>query len=74
MTSTGWAFVTTALGVALAALAVAINRGVASGHAAVAAVLLGPSDRQRLDPGVKRFTGTVGTMSEPQRSGAPRDA
>jgi signal transduction histidine kinase len=48
VTSTGWAFVTSAIGLALAPLVVLLNRGIATGHAALAALILGPSERQRL--------------------------
>jgi signal transduction histidine kinase len=55
VTSTGWAFVTTAIGLALAPLAVLVNRGVARGHAALVAVILGPSERQRLTARVQEL-------------------
>jgi signal transduction histidine kinase len=55
VTSTGWAFATTALGLLLAPLALLLNRGVASGHAALAARILGPSDSQRLQARVKEL-------------------
>jgi signal transduction histidine kinase len=58
VTSTGWALLTTALGLVLAPLALAINRGFASGHAAVAARILGPSERQRLNARVKELAST----------------
>jgi signal transduction histidine kinase len=48
VTSTGWAFLTTAIGLALAPLAILLNRGIATGHAALAGLILGPSERQRL--------------------------
>jgi signal transduction histidine kinase len=55
VTSTGWAFLTTAIGLVLAPLAVLLNRGLASGHAALAARILGPSERQRLNARVKEL-------------------
>jgi signal transduction histidine kinase len=58
VTSTGWALLTTALGLLLAPLALAINRGAAAGHAAVAASILGPSERQRLNARVKELAST----------------
>jgi signal transduction histidine kinase len=58
VTSTGWAFVTTALGLLLAPVALLLNRCVASAHAAVAARILGPSEAQRLDARVKELAST----------------
>jgi signal transduction histidine kinase len=58
VTSTGWAFVTTALGLALLPLALLLNRGVATAHAAVAARILGPSDEQRLKVRVTELAST----------------
>ncbi len=58
VTSTGLALITTALGLVLAPVAVAINRGAASAHAAVAASILGPSERQRLNARVKELAST----------------
>jgi len=58
VTSTGWALVTTALGLVLAPLAFALNRGAASGHAAVAAAILGPSESQRLHARVRELATT----------------
>jgi signal transduction histidine kinase len=58
VTSTGWAFVTTALGLALAPLVVLLNRGLARGHAAAAALILGPSERQRLSARVQELAST----------------
>jgi signal transduction histidine kinase len=55
VTSTGWAFVTTAIGLALAPLVVLLNRGLAAGHAAVAARILGPSERQQLSARVQEL-------------------
>jgi hypothetical protein len=43
VTSTGWAFVTTALGLVLLPFAVLLNRAAAAGHAGLAARMLGPS-------------------------------
>jgi Putative sensor len=42
VTSTGWAFVTTGIGLLLLPVAAVINRGVAAGHARLAVRLLGP--------------------------------
>ena len=68
VTSTGWAFVTTALGLVLAPLAFLLNRGLATGHAAVAARILGPSERQQLGARVKELAtsraGAVEAASE----------
>ena len=68
VTSTGWAFVTTALGLVLAPLAIVLNRGLATGHAAVAARILGPSERQQLGARVKELAtsraGAVEAASE----------
>jgi signal transduction histidine kinase len=58
VTSTGWAFVTTALGLLLAPLVVLLNRGIANGHAALAALILGPSERQRLSARVQELAST----------------
>jgi len=58
VTSTGWAFLTTAIGLLLTPVALLINRGVASGHAAVAARILGPSEAQRLNARVKELAST----------------
>lgn len=46
--STGLAFVNTAIGLALAPLALLLNRGLVAAHAALAARILGPSEDQRL--------------------------
>src|SRR5262249_48324521 len=68
VTSTGWAFVTTALGLALTPVAILLNRGIATGHAAVAARILGPSESQRLNARVKELAtsraGAVEAASE----------
>jgi signal transduction histidine kinase len=56
--SIGWAFVTTALGLLLAPLALAINHWLAAGHAALAARILGPSERQRLNARVRELAST----------------
>ncbi len=56
--SIGWAFVTTALGLLLAPLALAINHWLAAGHAALAARILGPSERQRLNARVRELART----------------
>ena len=45
VTSTGWAFVTTGLGVVLLPVAVLLNRAAAAGHAGLAARMLGRSRR-----------------------------
>jgi signal transduction histidine kinase len=58
VTSTGWAFLTTALGLALLPLLVLLNHGLSIGHAAVAARVLGPSERQRLTARVKELAST----------------
>jgi signal transduction histidine kinase len=58
VTSTGWAFVTTALGLVLAPLVVLLNRAVAAGHAALAAAILGPSERQQLSARVRELAST----------------
>jgi len=58
VTSTGWALLTTALGLVLVPVAVAINRGAAAGHAALAAAILGPSEHQRLNARVKELAST----------------
>jgi signal transduction histidine kinase len=51
--STGLAFLTTALGLALAPLAILLNRGIVRGHSAAAARILGPSERQQLQARVE---------------------
>jgi signal transduction histidine kinase len=56
--SVGWAFVTTALGLLLAPLALAINHWLAAGHAALTARILGPSERQRLNARVRELART----------------
>jgi len=58
VTSTKWAFVTTGVGLVLVPLALAINRGAAAGHAALAAAILGPSERQRLSVRVEELAST----------------
>jgi signal transduction histidine kinase len=58
VTSTGWALVTTALGLALAPLVLVFNHWLAAGHAAVAARILGPSERQRLNARVRELAST----------------
>jgi len=58
VTSTGWAFVTTAIGLALLPLALLINRGIAAAHSALAARVLGPSERQRLHARVHELAST----------------
>ena len=56
--STGKAFVTTAIGLALLPLVVLLNHGFAAGHAATAAAILGPSERQRLNARVRELAST----------------
>jgi signal transduction histidine kinase len=58
VTSTGWAFVTTAIGLVLLPVAMLLNRGVASAHAVLAAKVLGPSDEQRLKARVSELAST----------------
>ncbi|MGZ4341091.1 MAG: sensor histidine kinase [Solirubrobacteraceae bacterium] len=58
VTSTGWAFLTTAIGLVLAPLVVLLNHGFAAGHAATAAFILGPSERQRLNARVRELATT----------------
>lgn len=58
VTSTGEAFVTSAIGIALAPVAFLLNRGVATAHAAAAAYILGPSERQRLNARVRELATT----------------
>jgi signal transduction histidine kinase len=58
VTSTGLAFLTTAIGLVLLPLAVLLNRGLASGHAAFAAFILAPSERQRLNARVRELSST----------------
>jgi signal transduction histidine kinase len=58
VTSTGLAFLTTAIGLALLPLAVLLNRGLAGGHAAFAAFILAPSERQRLNARVRELSST----------------
>jgi Putative sensor len=48
VTSTGWAFVTTGIGLLLLPVAFLINRGVAAGHARLAVRLLGPRASARV--------------------------
>lgn len=56
--STGKAFVTTAIGLVLLPLVVLLNHGFAAGHAATAASILGPSERQRLNARVTELATT----------------
>jgi signal transduction histidine kinase len=58
VTSTGWAFVTTAIGLVLLPLAMLLNRGVATAHAALAAKVLGASEEQRLKARVRELAST----------------
>ena len=55
VTSTGWAFVTTALGIVLAPVALLLNHGLATAHGALAARVLGPSESQWLHARVKEL-------------------
>jgi signal transduction histidine kinase len=55
VTSTGWALVSTAIGLVLAPLALVLNHGVAKGHAALAGLILGPSESQRLNARVQEL-------------------
>ncbi|MBV9464804.1 MAG: sensor histidine kinase [Solirubrobacterales bacterium] len=64
VTSTGWAFLTTALGLALTPLALVINHGAAKGHAALAASILGPSERQRLNARVQELASSRADVVE----------
>lgn len=48
VTSTGWAFVTTGIGLVLLPVAVLLNRAAASGHASLAARFLGPRLQRRI--------------------------
>lgn len=48
VTSTGWAFVTTGIGLVLLPVAVMLNRAAAAGHAGLAARILGPSRSRQL--------------------------
>jgi len=48
VTSTGWAFVTTGIGLVLLPVAVMLNRAAAAGHAGLAARMLGPSRSRQL--------------------------
>jgi signal transduction histidine kinase len=56
--SPGKAFVTSAIGLVLLPLAVLLNHGVATAHAATAASILGPSERQRLNARVRELATT----------------
>jgi signal transduction histidine kinase len=58
VTSTGKAFVTSAIGLVLLPLVVLLNHGFAAGHAATAAFILGPSERQRLNARVRELATT----------------
>jgi signal transduction histidine kinase len=58
VTSTGRAFVTSALGLVLLPVALLINRGVTAGHSALAARILGASERQRLSARVEELAST----------------
>jgi signal transduction histidine kinase len=56
--STGKAFVTTVIGLALLPLVVLLNRGLSRGHAATAAFILAPSERQQLNARVRELATT----------------
>jgi signal transduction histidine kinase len=56
--STGKAFVTAAIGLALLPLVVLLNRGLSRGHAATAAFILAPSERQQLNARVRELATT----------------
>jgi signal transduction histidine kinase len=56
--SVGWAFVTTGIGLLVAPLSLTINHWLAAGHAALAARILGPSERQRLNARVRELAST----------------
>jgi signal transduction histidine kinase len=58
VTSVGWALLTTAIGLVLAPLALALNHGLATGHAKLAAAALGPSEHQRLNARVTELATT----------------
>ena len=58
VTSTGKAFVTSAIGLVLLPLVVLLNHGFAAGHAATAAFILGPSERQQLNARVRELATT----------------
>ncbi len=58
VTSFGWALLTMALGLVTLPLALLLNRGIAAGHARVAASVLGPSERQRLNARVRELAST----------------
>jgi signal transduction histidine kinase len=76
VTSTGWAFVTTAIGLALAPLALLLNHGVAKVHAAAAAEILGPTERQELRARVRELASTrsdVVTAADDQLKRIERD-
>ncbi len=56
VTSTGWAFVNTAIGLLLAPLVLLLNHGLAKGHAALASQVLGPSESQLLNARVQELS------------------
>jgi signal transduction histidine kinase len=58
VTSTGEALVTMAIGLALLPVVFLLNRGIATGHAAAAAFILGPSERQQLNARVRELATT----------------
>ena len=62
VSSLGWALVTTGIGLVLLPLSLAINHWLAAGHAALAAQILGPSDRQRLNARVRELARTRADM------------
>ena len=76
VTSTGWAFLTTAIGLVLAPLALLLNHGVARLHAAAAARVLGPTERQELRARVQELASTrsdVVTAADDQLKRIERD-
>ena len=58
VTSTGWAFVMTGIGLLLVPVAWALNHGLAGAHARLAERILGPSERQQLSARVQELART----------------
>jgi signal transduction histidine kinase len=58
VTSTGWALLTTALGLVLIPVALGVNHWLAAGHSFLVSRILGPSERQRLNARVRELTST----------------
>jgi signal transduction histidine kinase len=76
VTSTGWAFLTTALGLVLAPLVLLLSHWIAKAHAAVAAWILGPTERQQLHARVQELASTrsdVVTAADDQLRRIERD-